>query len=532
VPRLPWVVVFVLAASAQAAPPDKAAPSAETIFRSLWAKRQIVQAGSIKLYLVEMDPSQARKSGSTPALKLKVLKPVGWQEESFKPREIQAQVHVGGSRQLADRTDSKRYLALMRHFSAGNMDRWMPIHLGAGGGLAYFLAADGYSDAFWAALNDLVFHVGKAKPEGRFQRMLDDIAGKDPQVRDLAACFAGVNGWGYRDDSTTAGQPDAFARALLSANEPKVRGWMAKAYSACSADLLPRDPALLAKVLDHKDKDVRTPALKGGLRSAAARADALVGVIRPRLTGPGCVAERRSLVLDALRAWGKHAAAFVPALKEITLGKAAPPATDLDRVVALRLCLDAECEGSEKLILDTLDTVPSAVALKYAVDHKIYAVVPAIIRAARADRLMRPGRSSWDDSYGAALVLLTRRFPEGTFEQFSKWWASVEQAGAAQAAVRDGFCDPAARAKARELIAQLGSDRYKVRQAAMEGLRKLGPGAMPELKAASRSSDPEVAASAAGALGDVEAKFRRIAERLDAQARDERAGKSFLPMAQ
>ena len=530
--KLRWGLLLALAAAAPAAPPEKDPPSAERLFNSLWSKRQIVQAGALKLYMVELDPAQVKAGGAT--TKLRVVQPVGWEDKSFKPQDVQARIHVGGGMELADRTGSKRYLALMHHISVGKIDQWMPIQLGGAGDgtkppYRYFLAADGFSEAFWKALNDLMFQLapeGKGGPDGQFQRMLGYLAGKDEQVRDLAACFAGVNGWGYRDDAKAASQPDAFARVLLAAGEPKVRGWMARAYAAAGADLLPRDPGLLERVLSHPDKDVHTPALQGGLRHAAGRADALAGVIRSRLAGAECVGERRSLVLEALTGWGKRAAAFVPPLKEIALGNAAPAPTELDRVTALRLCLDADCDGAEALILDTLETVPSAVALKYAVDHEMHAVVPAVIGSTRK------GRIRWSDTHAAAMVLLTRRFPDGRFEQFDAWWASVEKANGTEAAVRGGFSDPAARSRARELIARLSSDRYRIREAAMEELMKLGGGALPELEAASRSANPEVAASASAAAEAAGAQFKSLADRLEAAAGAERAGKAFLPMAE
>ncbi|MHC4716610.1 MAG: hypothetical protein ACYS5V_06550 [Planctomycetota bacterium] len=527
-----WLCLACLLATVGSARAQQAAASAEELFNALWFKRMLVQRAGYKLYVVEMRGPAPRVSGSL-NINLRLVADLTSADKSFEPQDAQVRVRVDGARRLSNRPGGKRHLALMRSYVSGEQKRWSitylrPVTKRSSARHYYLMSIDGYGDGLWKAVKDLVLQRpvdGRADPAGRFDRMLRYITGKDPQVRDLAACYAGANGWEYKDDPATRRQPDAFARVMLDAKEPKVRGWMARAYSAAGADLLPRDPDLLRRVLGHKEEDVYTPALKYGLRHASARAEALAGAIRSRLDGPKCQAERRCLVLKALTGWGEHARPFVPQLEAIARGKAKPPATELDRVTALRLCLDAGCDDADRLVLDTLEAVPSAVGLKYAVDHKLYALVPAVIGS------VRKGRLAWTDVHSAALVLLTRRFPDGTYESFDAWWSALEKTGRADAAVRDGFADPTARTRARKLIARLSSPRYKVREAARAQLKKLGWAAAEELESASRSADPEVAASVSQALDAAKARFKDSADRLEAAAKAERQGRSFLPMA-
>ena len=481
--------------------------------------------------MVELVGTPPTGSGSK-KVKFRIVEDVTPAGESQKGQQVEIRLHISGNRRLADRPGAKRYVALLRSYTSGKTKRWNLTYLNPTSTSPrqyyYLLALDNYGDGLWKVVRDLIPQAnakGGSDSAGRFDRMLAYIAGDDPQARDFAACYAGAYGWGFTGDTKAAAQPDAFARALLAATEPKVRGWMAKAYTASKADLLPREPLLLQRLLDHADKGVYTPVLKDGLRRATGRADALTEVIRPRLDGSSCDPRRRSQILHALTGWKEHAVPFVPQLEAIARGKATPPATDLDRVMAVRLCLDLECDHADRLVLDTLTAVPSSVALKYAVDHKLLPVVPAVIRAARA------GRLQWTETHGAALALLTRRFAEGSFEAFDAWWASVEKSGRTEQAMADGFADRAAGIRARKLIAQLGSDRYKVREAARAELTKLGPVVLDDLEAARKSANPEVAASAARAAAEAKARFEACINRLSVAATAERAGRSFLPIA-
>ncbi|HET6429181.1 MAG TPA: hypothetical protein VFJ30_12265 [Phycisphaerae bacterium] len=528
------LVLACLLAAGAAAQAQEAGLPVEDMFRCLWARKALFAQAAYRLYEVEVVGPWPKGSNSM-KVKLKLLDDLRDDDASFKPEEAEINVFVSGNRLLADRRNAKRYLAMLRAYTSGKTKRWSLANFGpmvvtaAGKSTTvqyYLVAIDAYGENFWKAFRELVVKPPAGGQAAQFDKMVACLTGDDPEARTLAGCFAGVNGWGYRDGAKTASQPDAFARALLAVKDPKTRALAAQAYGAANADLLPRDPALLQSIFSHADKEVYTPALHNGLRRSVKRAESLTGLIRPALLGPACHVERRTLILSALTAWGEQAGLFAAELEAIARGRAAPPATDLDRVTALRLCLDADCDGADRLVLDTLVTVPSAVALKYAVDNKLYAVVPAVIGAARA------GKLQWTETHGAALALLTRRHVDGKFESFDAWWAAVEKAGQGDAAVRDGFPDPDVVARCRELIAQLASPRYRVREAAKVKLCKLGGAALGELEKASRSANPEVAASAAEALAASKDLFKGSADRLAAAANAERAGKTFLPMPQ
>ena len=62
------------------------------------------------------------------------------------------------------------------------------------------------------------------------------------------------------------------------------------------------------------------------------------------------------------------------------------------------------------------------------------------------------------------------------------------------------------------LTRQLGAERFKDREAATEELRKLGKDALPALKSAAASTDPEVQARAQGLIKELEDKDRKPAE--------------------
>jgi len=512
---------------------DAPALPVEDLFKCLWVRRTMFTRSGYHMYEVEVVGAWPKGSGSR-ELKLKLVDDLKSGVKSLKPEVAKVRVSLVSNRVLADRTGAKRYLAIMRPYTSRNQKKWAFYNLGplprtTGGKTIqtyyYLLSIDGYGAGFWKAFRELLATSGGGQ-EAPFNRMVSWLTGPDKEARTLAACFAGVNGWGYRDDAKTASQPDAFARALLGMKDPKPRALAARAYSAAKADLLPRDPGLLKGLFAHTDKDVYTPALHDGLRRASKRADALAGLIRPALGGPDCRVEQRTLILSALTGWGEEAGIFAPELEAIVRGRARPPGTELDRVTALRLCVDAGCEDTDQLVLDTIEAVPSAVALEYAVNNRIYALVPAVIRAARA------GKLQWTDTHRDALALLTRRHVDADFEAFDTWWAEMEKAGRADAAVRDGFPDPAAVARCRELIAQLASGRYKVREAARTKLSRIAGAALGELEKAADDPNPEVAASAAEALTAAKARFKGSADRLAAAAKGERAGKTFLPHAE
>jgi len=57
-----------------------------------------------------------------------------------------------------------------------------------------------------------------------------------------------------------------------------------------------------------------------------------------------------------------------------------------------------------------------------------------------------------------------------------------------------------------DLVRQLGSAEYAEREAAMAALEELGPAALPALRAAGQSKDPEVRNRAAAAIATIEGR--------------------------
>jgi len=390
----------------------------------------------------------------------------------------------------------------------------------------YLLPLDGPASPLAQAIADLIAgRGGRQAPGGKFQRMLDHIAGEDKQVRDFAASFASVNGWGYIGCPAQRAQPDAFAQALLAAGDRSTQRRMARAYSAARADLLPRDAKLLKQVFLHPDPEVVTPVLRGGLGRAAGRSDVLAPLVRPCLVDPGRNAQRRGDVLHALTQWQDKALLFRAELERIARGKPSPAPDYAHRLVALRLLLDAKVDNAHELVDHTLVGVPSAVALEYAVEHELRGIVPAAIRA------VREGKLTWSQTHSSALSLLTRRFPEGTFEQFDGWWRRIESAGREKPMLASGFVNAELNARARKLIEQLGSGRYRHRRAARKQLTKLGTAIVPALRAATRHADRQIADSAGHLLARAEASFKSCRDRLAGAAKKERGGGLILQPA-
>ena len=364
-------------------------------------------------------------------------------------------------------------------------------------------------------IRELVFgRSSDGKQVKKFEGMLARIREGDEETRAFAASYAAVNGWGYRASKDQADQPDTLARVLLSTTDATTRGRLAGAYRAAKADLLPRDAALLKKILRHADPNVFTPALRYNLRYAEKRSKDLVGLLREILTAPA--APMRMDALRALAGWGEPVKVFADELEAVARGRKSLKATTPERLVALQTLLKAKAPSSADLVLATVGSVPSAVALEYAVEQRLHAIVPAIIQAARA------GEIAPTPTHLAALSLLTRRFPSGEFKQFDDWWRSIEKAKRGKDMVASGFVDAGESAEARRLIEKLGSDVYRERADAQTKLAAMGTQALPALMAATRHDDPAVATAADELVARAEETFRSHRNALAAAAKAER----------
>jgi hypothetical protein len=231
-------------------------------------------------------------------------------------------------------------------------------------------------------------------------------------------------------------------------------------------------------------------------------------------------------VLQGLTGWQDKALVFSGDLKAIARGTATPPAEHKDRLVALRVLLDGGADDAAKLVADTLVELPSAVALEYAVENDLDATVPAVLAAASEGTLV------WSEAHAAALSLLTGRFPDGDLERFRQWWSGLQQAGRAEAMLKNSLVDADDQARAQALIRQLASLSYKQRRQAREQLGKMGMAILPALTEATSNADPDVAVAASALIAAAEAKFKGCRERLADAVKNERSGKALLPRPQ
>ncbi len=520
-----WLVV--LWTSSALAADDAVGPTAT--FSALWARRSMLTHGSYRALIVEvLSPKPGKDLRGSQQLRLRAVGDLSGEGKAFQPFEVKVTVSLQPpTRTLATGYDSKHYLALLREYNFRGQKRWniyqifMQHQPPRTLRYAYLVPVGSPDGAFAQAVRDLIVPrpggAGSAKP---FERMLAYLDCEDGRVRELASSFAAVNGWGFSGSEGQQHQPDAFARALLATKDAATRRRLAQAYSSAKADLLPREAELLGRVWHHPDEQVRAAALGENLRHASDRARELVGLLREAIGGTD--ATTRLAVLNALTSWADRGLILQPELEAIARGRRTPAPPAQERRVAVRILVDAGAEGVEKIIRDTLVEVPSAVALEYAVEERLYAVAPEIIRAARS------GKLAWTEIHAAALSLLTRRFPQGEFEQFNEWWAGIEQAGQTEAMVAGGFTDPSDRLRARQLIEQLGSQRYRLRREAREKLSKLGMLVLPALEAATRHSDPAVATAADQLIKSAKATFAVCRNKLTAAAGVERSGKSVL----
>ena len=523
-----------LALPAGAAAGQDGAPASTMVFNCLWRYRPFLDHEQYRLVVVEpADPGKLAKLTGTSKLTVRVLSDIKNPAEKPAPKEVTLQVSVNANRQLAPDVGKKYYLALLRrHQIGGDRTLWYPMtfyNLPPPGKRTtvlkqyYLLGIDSPDAALTRAIRELVLSRGPAgKPADKFARMMEHIGGPDKPARDFAISFAAVNGWGFSGSDDQQAQPDAFARMLLGVADPEARRLMAEAYTNAGADLLPRDAKLLERLFRHEDAETVRPVLGGNLRCGVKRAETLLPLIQEALGSPGPSGKTRQFVLEGLTTWGESAPALRPALEAIARGQPARKPRHRERLLALHLLMD--WGGGEEIVLATLVEVPSAVVLRHAAERKVHAVVPAAIRAARGKKLI------WSDAHSAAASLLARRFPDGDFETFDRWWSDMEKAGRAEEVLRDGLSDAELLARARQLIARIGSSAYREREAARGALAKLGLAALPVLQQATKHADPEIAVSAEKLIESAEAEFAGAQKRLDKAAADERSGKAFLPL--
>jgi len=519
--------VVAVARAGEAAAPEYKPPASSLMFSYLRVRRAMFQQAGTHLLVVKLlSPESTKGLSGNKTLKLRAVADLSSDEKDFKPIDISVQVSLHATLPLTPEHDKPYYLASM-NATLGSPKRWV-VHRAfrlrtAGGGRTpkkyYFIPLDAPDGPLVKMVRTLVLEqTPSGEPVKGFERMLEYVAHDSAKIRNFAATYASVNGWGYSATKGQEAQPDALARAVLAARDARTRGLLAGAYRAAKADLLPRDPALLKKILHHADPNVFTPALQYNLRHTAKRSADLAGPLRGILAGPRARAGSLLAAMLGMVNWGETALVLRAELEALARGKQLPAATREERVVALRVLLAAKAPAAAELILATLIEAPSAVALEYAVDNKLYAVAPAVIRAGRSDKL------KITPTHLAALSLLTRRFPDGDFDDLNAWWTKIERDGRTKEMIDAGFGNPSESAEARKLIAKLASTKYAERQAARRQLSKMGVLALPALEVATKHRDPAVALAAAQLVAEAEATFKKCRTALATAANKERGG--------
>ena len=90
--------------------------------------------------------------------------------------------------------------------------------------------------------------------------------------------------------------------------------------------------------------------------------------------------------------------------------------------------------------------------------------------------------------------------------------------------IKAGFVTPERTKRAAELLRALGANSYKARQKARKELAEIGMPIPAPLREATKSEDPQIAATAKRLIRTMEAAFGPIRDRLSAAASSERAG--------
>ena len=525
-----WCVCAGVLAGAVAAVGAPPSVPLEPLLQAVWAKKQQLAHPFYRLVVVELPkPPDSQKSGQQ-NLKLRLVADLSVPAAEFKPRGITVAVRISSPHRLFDRPSaSNHYLGMALRQNVKNAERWhlnplvqrrQTVDNRRTYQQTYLLALDKPDDPRVGAIRTLVLgQGGNGKSSDAFERTLQYVAGPDERLRDFAASFAAVAGIEVKDDENAAERKSAFARLVLGHTDRDTRRRLARAYSSSKRDVLGSDAELLAALFGHEDEAIFTPVLRDNLRKAGARAEALAPLLRPLLRASEGHPERRWCILKAMTGWKEHALVLRDALDAIALGTLPGPPRVQDRLLALQILLDNEVADAAALIEQTAASVPSAVALDYAVRHRVTSVVPAVIEAVRAEQL------AWSATHAAALALLTCRFPDGEFEDFDGWWHQVEQAGTVEENLRGGFCDATTQARVARLVEQLGSPRYAERVAAREALEQLDMRGPPALTEAVNSPDAEVARSAMILVDKANKDFRKCSKLLDQQAKLERRAK-------
>lgn len=505
------------------AQPSAGEPGHSPYFQSLWVRRPLFQQ-HFRLAVIQVTgaPTDRRHGQALPVRIVSILSgPAG---EAPEPQAVEAFYPAGARRSDAGlpAPGEQHYLGIL--YRRGS-DEWVlasgmfsgrPLPEGAWDG---GLPIDGPDAPLASAIRELMFdQPSPSAPGDRFDRTLHYLDSDDAAAREFAAHIASVNGMALRGAPADAENRDRFARRILACDDSPVRALLTQAYTASAADLLPDDPQIVEQLLAQADP--RSAAALGvALGQAHRRAADLLPTLRPHLAGPQTPPHRRQQALRALTLWGPEALLAQPELEALVLGEGPPGVPQDQRITALAVLLANDAPGSAELVARALAQLPSAAAMEYAVRQDMYHIVPVVIEAARADRVR------WTPSHAAALSLLTgRTWRDETLAPWDRWWRQVERDGLAEAMLANGFIDPAAEARAREMLNELRSPQFQRRQQARDALESMGALLPQAVRDAAHDPDPEVARSVAAVVAQADGELLPLRERLGRAAELERLG--------
>ncbi len=300
---------------------------------------------------------------------------------------------------------------------------------------------------------------------------------------------------------------DKLARYLLTLEDATVLNYFRRLYySSGSYDVLPSDPDLIRKMIQHPDANLRTAFFRA-LGQTTSRAEKIIPILREHMLDDALDHQGLSYIYRYTSPWGEKRKAMLPEIEKVARGKAPVKHTNV-RAVAVEFYLQhADPAEQTELLLDLLAKTDLATVQFYAARQDLARAVPVIIQRVRADQ------SQWDENLARTLQYLTRQTGQAmdSWKKWDDWWKSVEQAGRVDAYLRNGFTEPDANAKVAELIDQLTSSSFRTRQAARRALANQPlTSKMPAVREAIQNGDTEIRNSLNGLIRQREQRFHDL----------------------
>jgi hypothetical protein len=372
-----------------------------------------------------------------------------------------------------------------------------------------------------AAISELLFGMslaGRRVDPG--ERFFHYIQTDDADLQMLAAQVACVNGIHLRPE-----QADRYARVLLAEPDADLRQELAKLYLNSTLDVLPRDDALLGRLLCHSDTAIAEMALLGGVARLddIRRQQKVAETVGAILDRPEEAVRQSGAALAALAFWGQGAAMLEPTLRDIAFQTRAEwPSRH--RQLAVQLLLD-HCPDQRARILDTLLLeFPNALTMYHAVRANHVDVVPALLAG------VENGDVAWNGPASMAVRALTGRQHWTRAEEFLDWWNQQVQTGRADALLRDGFVLELDEAQLGDTIRRLGGREFQTRQEARQRLICQSGIVPPTLMRACKNRNPQVALAAREVVRSLQAGRGELVHQLREMASVQRRA-AITPVA-